>query len=63
MGRPKALTKNEAIKCVRITEERHRALRQLALDSDANLIGVTDEVVDAGLKAVHERRTAVVSAN
>ena len=56
VSRTRTLTKYEAVKTVRITAERHRAIKQLALDSDHNLLEITDKIVDAGIVALQSRR-------
>lgn len=55
----RALTKHEATKSVRITPERHKALRQAAIDINADTITeAADFVIEAGLEAIRSRAEA-----
>jgi hypothetical protein len=61
MERP--LTKQDAVKTVRITAERHKSLRQAALDRDTNLIEIADEVIAAGIKAIQSEKRVISTAS
>jgi hypothetical protein len=54
----RSLTRNEAVKGLRVTDERHTALSHLAIDRKATLIEITDEVIDAGLRVMQSRPSA-----
>lgn len=51
----RTLTRTDANQTLRITPERHRAISHLAIDRDATLIQIADEVVKAGIEAIRER--------
>lgn len=52
MSQTRTLTKYQAVKGLRVTDERHTALSHLAIDRKASLIEITDEVIAAGLRVV-----------
>lgn len=52
VSRTKTVTKYDAVKNLKVTKERHKALSQIALDNDATLLEVVDEVIGVGLGTI-----------